>query len=134
VVNAAKDSAPAAVQQLTGGGAHVSIDALGEAITCQNSIMSLRLRGRHLQIGLTSRKEQGQVALPIDVIVLNELRVIGTVGMQPHRYAAMLGMVASGQLRPGKLIGRTVPIEQAGEVLASMTQYATLGTTVVDRW
>jgi alcohol dehydrogenase len=134
VVNAAKDSAPAAVQQLTGGGAHVSIDALGEAITCQNSIMSLRLRGRHLQIGLTSRKEQGQVALPIDVIVLNELRVIGTVGMQPHRYAAMLSMVAAGQLRLGKLIGRTVPIEQAGEVLASMTQYATLGTTVVDRW
>jgi D-arabinose 1-dehydrogenase-like Zn-dependent alcohol dehydrogenase len=133
-VNATKDSAPAAIQQLTSGGAHVSIDALGEAVTCQNSIMSLRLRGRHLQIGLTSRKEQGQVALPIDVIVFNELRVIGTVGMQPHRYPSMLQMVAAGQLKPGKLIGRTVPIEQAGEVLASMTQYATLGATVVDRW
>jgi hypothetical protein len=46
----------------------------------------------------------------------------------------MLGMVDSGKLKPGKLIGRTVPIEQAGEVLASMTEYATLGTVVVDRW
>jgi D-arabinose 1-dehydrogenase-like Zn-dependent alcohol dehydrogenase len=133
-VNAARDDAPTAVAQLTGGGAHVSVDALGEAVTCRNSIMSLRTRGRHLQIGLTTKKEQGQVALPIDILVVRELRVIGTVGMQPQRYPAMLRMVESGKLRPGKMIGRTVPIELAGEVLASMTQYATVGATVVNQW
>ncbi len=133
-VNATKDDAPAAVVQLTTGGAHVSIDALGEAVTCRNSIMSLRTRGRHLQIGLTTKREQGQVAFPVDLIVVRELRVIGTVGMQPQRYPAMLRMVESGKLRPGKLIGRTVPIELAGEVLASMTQYATIGATVVNQW
>jgi len=36
------------VQQLTTGGAQVSIDALGEAVTCRNAIMSLRTRGHHL--------------------------------------------------------------------------------------
>src|SRR5689334_17336497 len=33
---------PAAVAELTGGGAHVSLDALGAAVTCVNSISSLR--------------------------------------------------------------------------------------------
>lgn len=133
-VNAARDDAPAAVQQITSGGAHVSVDALGEAVTCRNSIMSLRTRGRHLQIGLTTQKEKGEVALPVDIMVVKELRMTGTVGMQPHRYPSMLSMVESGKLKPGKLIGRTVPIEQAGEVLASMTQYGTLGATVVNQW
>jgi D-arabinose 1-dehydrogenase-like Zn-dependent alcohol dehydrogenase len=74
------------------------------------------------------------VSLPVDLLVVRELRMIGTVGMQPHRYPSMLGMVESGKLKPGKLIGRTVPIEQAGEVLASMTRYGTLGATVVNQW
>jgi len=133
-VNASQEDAPAAVQQLTSGGAQVSIDALGEAVTCRNAILSLRTRGRHLQIGLTTQKEKGEVALPVDLLVVKELQLIGTVGMQPHRYPAMLSMVESGKLQPGKLIGRTVPIEQAGEVLASMTQYATIGATVVNQW
>src|SRR5262249_25947821 len=40
----------AAVQAATGGGAHLSVDALGSAVTCANSIASLRRRGRHVQV------------------------------------------------------------------------------------
>ena len=38
------DDVPAAVAGLTGGGAHVSLDALGASVTCTNSIRSLRRR------------------------------------------------------------------------------------------
>src|SRR5205823_145181 len=50
-VNATKGDPAAAILDLTRGGAHVSIDALGIAATCRNSVNSLRKRGRHLQIG-----------------------------------------------------------------------------------
>lgn len=133
-VNATTNEPAAAIQELTSGGAQVSIDALGEAVTCRNSIASLRPRGRHLQIGLTTKKEEGQVPFPVDVVVFNELRIIGSIGMQPHRYPDMLRMVESGTLEPGRLVGRTIPIEEAPAVLASMAEYATLGATVVDRW
>ncbi|MGH7965400.1 MAG: zinc-dependent alcohol dehydrogenase family protein [Candidatus Binatia bacterium] len=133
-VNAKNDNAPSAVVSLTGGGAHVSIDALGVAETCLNSVMSLRTRGRHLQIGLTTQKEQGMVSLPVDMIVARELQVIGTIGMQPQRYPVMLRMVESGKLKPGKMVGRTIAIEQAGEVIASMGEYGTLGAVVVNQW
>jgi len=41
-----------AVREITKGGAHVSIDALGHPATCFNSIKNLRRRGRHVQVGL----------------------------------------------------------------------------------
>ncbi|WP_291415405.1 zinc-binding dehydrogenase [Actinophytocola sp.] len=43
---------PAAIAELTGGGAHVSVDAVGSPVTAVNSVRSLRRRGRHVQAGL----------------------------------------------------------------------------------
>jgi D-arabinose 1-dehydrogenase-like Zn-dependent alcohol dehydrogenase len=133
-VNAAKDEPAGAIAGMTQGGAHVSIDALGVAATCRNSVMSLRKRGRHLQIGLTSAAEKGEVALPIDLIVLKELSIIGSLGMQAPRFPAMLRMVEAGKLKPGKLVHRTIPLEEAGGVLASMDKYGTVGVTVINKY
>jgi alcohol dehydrogenase len=41
-----------AIVQLTGGGAHASIEALGRGSTFGDSIACLRRRGRHVQVGL----------------------------------------------------------------------------------
>jgi D-arabinose 1-dehydrogenase-like Zn-dependent alcohol dehydrogenase len=132
-VNAAKVDAPTAVVELSGGGVHVSVDALGIATTCVNSIMSLRSRGRHLQIGLTTQEEKGQVSLPVDIMVARELQFVGTIGMQPQRYPAMLNMVESGKLTPGRMVTNVIPIEGASGVIQSMGSYGTVGTTVV-KW
>ena len=132
-VNAAKDDAPATVVELSGGGVNVSVDALGIATTCLNSIMSLRSRGRHLQIGLTTQQEKGFVSLPVDIMVARELQFIGTIGMQPQRYPSMLNMVESGKLTPGKMVTNVIPIEDAAAVITSMGDYGTVGTTVV-KW
>ena len=45
-----------AVREITKGGAHVSIDALGHPSTCFNSITNLRRRGRHVQVGPDARR------------------------------------------------------------------------------
>jgi D-arabinose 1-dehydrogenase-like Zn-dependent alcohol dehydrogenase len=134
LVNASKVEAPQAIRDITKGGADVSVDALGVATTCRNSIMSLRTRGRHLQIGLTTQKERGEVSLPTDLIVAKELSFVGSLGMQPRRYPAMLRMVETGKLKPGKLVGGSVPIEKAGEILSSMTEFGTLGVIVINQW
>jgi D-arabinose 1-dehydrogenase-like Zn-dependent alcohol dehydrogenase len=133
-VNAGQDNAPKAIADLTGGGAHVSVDALGVAATCQASVMSLRRQGRHLQIGLTSAAEKGMVPIPIDLLVLKEASVIGSYGMPAPRFDAMLQMVQTGKLAPGRLVSRTVPLEEAGAVLESMDRFATVGVTVIDTY
>jgi threonine dehydrogenase-like Zn-dependent dehydrogenase len=130
-VNAAKDEPAAAIAEITQGGAHVSIDALGIASTCRNSIRSLRKRGRHLQIGLTSAAEKGEIRVPIDLVVLKEASIIGSLGMPAPRFGAMLRMVETQRLRPGKLVHRRIPLEEAGSVLESMDRFGTVGVTVI---
>ncbi len=123
-----------AIMDLTKGGAQVSVDALGVAATCRASIACLRKQGRHIQIGLTSSAEKGEVSVPIDLVVLREATLIGSFGMPAPRFGAMLAMVEAGKLAPGKLVSRSVPLEQAGDVLASMGEFGTLGVTVIDRY
>jgi len=133
-VNAQNGDVPSAVADLTGGGVDVSIDALGIETTCRNSILSLRSRGRHVQIGLTTKKEGGQVSVPLDLITLKELAIVGSAGMSPARFPALVRMVESGLLKPDRLIKRAVPIEEASDVIEQMGRFATLGMTVVNRW
>ncbi|MBT2207098.1 zinc-binding dehydrogenase [Actinomadura sp. NEAU-AAG7] len=133
-VNAAHDEPADAVRTLTGGGAHVSIDAVGIAAACRNSVMSLRTRGRHLQLGHTTRAEKGEVALPIDIMMVKELEVLGAFGMQGQRFGTMLNMIEAGRLNPGRIVSRTVGLDQVSEVLESMESYGPTGVVVIDRF
>jgi alcohol dehydrogenase len=110
---------PATVAELTGGGAHVSLDALGAVRTCENSIRSLRPRGRHVQVGLLP-PAQGRPAVPMDLVVARELQVLGSHGMAAHAYPELLGLVAAGRLRPQALVTRRLSLDEAGAALAAV--------------
>ncbi|MFJ2618623.1 zinc-dependent alcohol dehydrogenase family protein [Glutamicibacter sp. NPDC087344] len=133
-INAKSGDVPAQIRELTGGGVHVSVDALGIAATCQAAVNSLRKRGRMLQVGMTSNAEAGMIALPIDNIVLQELRIIGSANMPVGRYPDMMRMVENDVLRPGDLITRRVGLDEAGDVLSTMGEYRGTGVSVLNRW
>lgn len=119
-----------AVQEITRGGAHVSLDALGHPVTCFNSVSSLRKRGKHVQVGLMLG-EHSTPAIPMSKVIAHELEILGSHGMQAHRYDAMFAMMKSGKLTPEKLIGRTINLEQSIEVLMNMDKFEVTGVTVV---
>jgi D-arabinose 1-dehydrogenase-like Zn-dependent alcohol dehydrogenase len=133
-VNASEGRPAEQVLELTGGGAHVSIDALGDADTTIPAVLALRVRGRHLRLGTSSQKQGGTISLPVDMFVFRELQFVGSFGMQAARYPDMLRMVESGKLHPGKMVRGGVPIEQASDVLESMTSYSTVGMEVITQW
>jgi alcohol dehydrogenase len=119
------------VREVTGGGAHLSLDALGSPGTAANSVLSLRRRGRHVQVGLLPAAE-GPVAMPMDRVIGWELEILGSHGMPAHAYPAMMDLVASGGLRPDLLIGRRIGLDEAGAALAGMASgSATAGMTVI---
>ena len=134
VVDASGDTDPVpAIQDLTGGGAHLSIDALGHPTTSRNSIRCLRRRGRHVQIGLTLA-EHSDIPVPMNEVIARELEILGSHGMQAHRYDVMLGMIVSGALDPARLIGKTVSLEESPAELEAMTRFAQQGVVVIDRF
>jgi len=121
------------IRELTGGGAHLSIDALGSADTCYNSIANLRKRGRHVQIGLMAGDDY-HPSIPMELVVANELKIVGSHGMQAYKYEVMLQMISEGKLRPQQLIGQTVDLQRAAQALGNPGELQVAGVTVIDRF
>ena len=122
-----------AVRELTGGGAHLSVDALGSQATCFNSIACLAKRGRHIQVGLLAGDDY-RPALPMELVIAKELEILGSHGMQAHAYGRMLALMASGKLNPGSLIRQSVDLGQAAEALGNPEALHVAGVTVIDRF
>jgi alcohol dehydrogenase len=121
------------VKKLTGGGAHVSIDALGSPTTCFNSIASLRKRGKHIQVGLMLGG-QNHPQIPMDRVIAHELEILGSHGIQAFRYEPMFEMIAAGKLDPSKLVGKTISLEESLTALTLMDSFQGTGVTVIDRF
>lgn len=122
-----------AVKEITKGGAHMSIDALGSPVTCFNSIANLRRRGRHVQIGLMVG-EHARAAVPMAQIIAHELEIYGSHGMQAFRYQDMMAMIRTGKLAPQKLVGKHLSLNEAPAALMGMDRFEGLGISVITRF
>jgi len=127
------DAAVAAVRELTGGGAHVSLDAVGSAATADAALRSLRRQGRHVQVGLMLGRD-ATAGVPWGLVVAHELRVAGSHGMAAVDYAPMLDLVADGRLDPAALVARVIGFDDLAAALAAMdsTAAAAGGLVVAD--
>lgn len=121
---------PEQVHRLTGG-THVAVDAVGTENTCADSILSLRRRGRHVQVGLLPPVE-GHPRVPMARVIGWELDLLGSHGMAAVDYPEMLALIESGALRPQDLIERVVGLDEAAELLPTMDTAAPAGMTIID--
>ncbi len=121
------------LKDITDGGAHVSMDALGSQETCFNSIANLRKRGRHVQVGLVTGDHQ-HPKIPMDRVIANELEIYGSHGMQAYKYPEMLELISTGKLAPQKLIERTITLEEATSILPKMNEFKHSGVLVINRF
>ena len=123
----------AAVRDVTGGGAHLSLDALGSPVTCAASVNGLRRRGRHVQVGLLPSPD-GTTPVPMARAVALELELLGSHGMAAHTYPPMLELVRAGVLRPDLLVTSTIPLDATPAALAAMGTAPGAGVTVIAPW
>jgi len=121
------------IREATGGGCHVSVDALGSPETCVQSVNCLRRRGRHVQIGLLLGQHT-MTAVPMARVISHELEIVGSHGMQAHAYGQLLAMVEAGRLHPERLVDRTVTLAEGVTFLTQMDAFRHTGITVIDRF
>ncbi|TPQ21018.1 zinc-dependent alcohol dehydrogenase family protein [Streptomyces sporangiiformans] len=122
-----------AVRELTGGGAHLSLDALGSPATCAASVNGLRRRGRHVQVGLLP-SASGSTPVPMARAIALELELLGSHGMPAHAYPRMLELVRAGVLRPDLLVTSTISLGAVPGALAAMGSAPGAGVTVIAPW
>ncbi len=122
---------PAAIHDLTGGGSHVAVDAVGSEQTCSDALLGLRRRGRHVQVGLLPGVV-GHPRVPLERVIAWELDVLGSHGMPAVDYPAMLALIEQGALVPERLVERVVGLEEAAELLPVFDSAVVAGMTLVD--
>ena len=122
-----------AIHELTGGGAHLSIDALGSRATSRNSILCLRKRGRHAQVGLMVAEDR-DAPVPMASVIARELEILGCHGMAAQAYPSLLTMIRAGKLDPRRLVGNTVTLAEAPAALIALGSFGGTGVTVIDRF
>jgi alcohol dehydrogenase len=130
VVDGSADDVVARLIAATGGGAHLSIDALGSTRTSLNSMAGLRKRGRHIQVGLMVG-DDARPAIPMDLVISRELEIRGTHGRAAHDNNAMLEKNNDRSLQPGRLVGRTIGLDRAPAALVAMDEPQVVGGMTV---
>ena len=132
-IDASNSNVVEMVREISKGGVHVSIDALGSPQTLFNSVSCLRKRGKHIQVGLLLG-DQKNSAIPMNLVLSNELEIFGSHGMQAWRYPEMIQMITAGKMNPELLIGKSINLEAAATALTEMNKFHDTGVTLIDQF
>ena len=122
------------VRELTNGGVHVSLDALGIEETFQNSIRSLRKLGRHIQVGMPTGNNANVSLALLDLIYSRQLKVIGTRGMASSGFSSLLTMIDEGSIKIDSLISKRLKLSQVSEALSQFGKRSEAGITIINNF
>lgn len=129
-VNAREDDTAQAIRDITGGGADVSVEALGIAQTTNASIECLAPLGRHVQVGMpvghTARME-----INMNAVYMKNLALYGTRGMPSWRYPSLLAMIESGLVDFRPLIAREIGLTGTSAELRAFNGPTPPGVAVI---
>ena len=122
---------PGAIHDISDRGVDVSLDALGSKTTSINSVLCLKKRGKHIQIGLLAGDDY-RPPLPMEKVIANELEILGSHGMQAWKYSEMLDLILNKRLDPQKLVSKTVSIDAVPYQLVHTASFMNSGLTIID--
>ncbi len=123
------DDVPGAIHDMFGG-AHVSVDCLGNGVVAGNSMRSLRPLGRHVQIGLFPTVS---AELPISYVIRNELEILGVHGLSAARFQDVFALINDGRFDPVAMITRRLTLDDIPTALPAMATFPQPGVAVVTK-
>ncbi len=94
------------VRKLTGGGADIAFEAIGNPATIESAFACLRNGGRLVVVGYTDKP----VSLPAGRIMYREMEVVGSLGCRPVDYPRLIHMVAAGRIKVKELVSHRFPL------------------------
>lgn len=129
-VNGSDGNVPEAIIDLTGGGADVSIEALGLEVTTNDSIECLATLGRHVQVGMPIG-HTAHMNINMNAVYMKNLAVYGTRGMPAWKYPTLLSLIERGLVDLDPLVAREVSLSEASAELRAMDGPMPPGTAVI---
>ncbi len=116
------------IEELSNGGVHVGIDAVGDAHIVATSLASLRPSGRHVQVGLLPGL---QVPLRLDRLIGRELELLGSHGIAAASFPAMFEMISSRSMNIRSLVGQELTLQDGARLLETFVNRSEPGIAVI---
>ena len=131
IINSKSEDPVKKILELTENhGVDVAVDALGSEITANQSVNSLKRRGKHIQLGLLLTND-GRTPIPMARAIAYELDLLGSHGMAAVDYPGMLTLITSGKLKPAQLITNVISLEEGAVQLKNLDQAPISGVTII---
>ncbi|MFD1695771.1 zinc-dependent alcohol dehydrogenase family protein [Roseibium aestuarii] len=129
-VNASEVNAAEAIREITGGGAQVSMEALGVTATANASIECLGQLGRHIQVGMPVGKT-ARMELNMNAVYMKNLALFGSRGMPSWKYPSLLELIERGEVDLSPMVSREIGLSGASAELKAMNGPTPPGTAVI---
>lgn len=130
-VNASQVDPVETVRDLTGGGADIVLEAIGQPATFRQATELAADGGRCVMIGIAPVGRTAEIE--ITRLVRRKLQVCGSFGGRPRSDLAHLGqLVVDGRLDPGALISRRFPLTEVDQAYQLLADGQIVGRAIIE--
>ncbi len=127
-VNASEvDSVRKTIKKMTGGGADIAIEVIGNPRTIEEAFESVRIGGRLCVVGYTHEK----INIVAGKIMFKELEVVGSLGCRPVDYIPLIRMVADGKVNLDKIVTHRFSLDDLEKAFDVMKDGTSLRSIVI---
>jgi 6-hydroxycyclohex-1-ene-1-carbonyl-CoA dehydrogenase len=102
---------PKAVRKMTGGGADIAIEAIGNPTTIETAFNTLRTGGRLVVLGFTDKN----ISLNAGKIMYREMEIVGTLGCRVVDYPKLIELCRLGKIKIKELVTARFPLEEIND-------------------
>jgi len=127
-INASKvDRVSKEVKKLTGGGADIAMEVIGNPRTIEEAFECVRVGGRLCVVGYTHEK----MSVVAGKIMFKELEVVGSLGCRPVDYRPLIRMVETGAIDVKRQVTHKFRLDELDKAFAVMKEGVSLRSIVI---
>ncbi|MFQ5616642.1 MAG: zinc-binding dehydrogenase, partial [Anaerolineales bacterium] len=102
-----------AVRKLTGGGAHIGFEAIGNPVTQAQTFSSVRTGGRFVMVGYSPKP----MTLNAGRVMYREMEILGSLGCRVADYPRVIELVRQGKIKAKELVSAQFPLDEINTAL-----------------
>ncbi|MHC5111219.1 MAG: zinc-binding dehydrogenase [Planctomycetota bacterium] len=114
------------VKKITGGGADIAMEVIGNPRTIEAAFDCIRVGGRLCVVGYTHEK----ISIVAGKIMFKEVEVVGSLGCRPVDYVPLIRMVEQGKIDIGRLVTHRFGLDDLQEAFEVMKEGMSLRSIV----
>jgi 6-hydroxycyclohex-1-ene-1-carbonyl-CoA dehydrogenase len=115
------------IRALTGGGADIAIEAIGNPKTIELAPATVKAGGLHCQVGYTHHK----VSVNAGRLMFREIEIKGSLGCRPVDYPKIIEMVRTGKIQLGPVVTHRLKLEDIEQAFELMRKGESLRSIIV---